>query len=94
MSKQTTKHSDVCDNHNAPALPSDTEMLDWLEAQGSNCYGWEVQTERDYPNVKGCVWLKRNISPRESACLKARDAIAKAMSNSDWKKELVDNERV
>ena len=81
MSEETKKIVDGCDGLNELVRPSDSEMLDWLEAQGSKYYGWDVQTERDYPNVKGCVWLKRNIQPKGRACITARDAIAKAMSN-------------
>lgn len=55
--------------------PTDTEMLDWLEKQGKY-YGWSVQTESDYPNVRDCVWLSRNSS---SGTKTAREAIAKAM---------------
>ena len=56
--------------------PTDTQMLDWLEQQGKGYYFWKMQTERDYPNIKGCAFLMRNST---SGAATAREAIAEAM---------------
>lgn len=39
---------------------NDTEILDWLEAQGRH-YTWAIQLETDYPFVTGCVFVCRNV---------------------------------
>jgi hypothetical protein len=36
---------------------TDKEMLDYLDSLGDDFNKWVLQTEQDYPNVKGCVWL-------------------------------------
>ena len=56
---------------------TDAELLDWLEVQGRS--KWVVQTERDYPYVKGCVWLTRAPTGEHKT---AREAIESAMEDS------------
>jgi hypothetical protein len=64
--------------------PTDKEMIDWLGGKGSKYYGWQVQTPKDPPFVKGCVFLSRNVQPVGSGCYAtAREAIAAAMGRKE-----------
>ncbi len=49
------------ENHEQISIPSDTDMLDWLDKQG-RIYDWSVQLPSDYPNVQDCVFICRNNS--------------------------------
>lgn len=40
-------------------MPTDKEMLDWLDKQGRH-YKWNVQLETDWPQVRDCVFVTRN----------------------------------
>jgi hypothetical protein len=62
--------------------PTDTELINWLNAQGSY-YRWTVQIETDYPFVKRCVFVQRNSTEGEPDI---RTAIIKAMQRQQQTK--------
>lgn len=62
---------------------TDTEMLDWLEQQGSDVYGWSMQTPEDYPYINHCVFLCRNCS---SGFATAREALTDIICKQQIKK--------
>ena len=55
---------------------SDTEMLNWLDQQGSKYNFWKVQLPTDYPHVTGCVFFCRNVS---SGYQSVREALSDRM---------------
>ena len=59
--------------------PSDTDMLNWLDAQGE-CYEWKVQLPSDYPNMRECVFVSRNTMRGHKTI---RDAIADRMKKQN-----------
>ncbi len=62
---------------------TDTQLINWLEKQGSSHLYWKVQTEDDYPHVKGCVFVSRNST---SGYTTLREAVSLAISAGKKKK--------
>lgn len=60
-------------------VPTDADMLNWLDKQGAH-YGWTVQLPSDYPNVRNCVFVCRNTTGGHSTI---REAIAHRMGKSN-----------
>lgn len=61
------------------SAPTDADMLDWLDSQGSY-YGWRVQLPSDYPNVRNCVFICRNTTDGHKTI---REAIADRMEKQN-----------
>jgi len=56
---------------------SDSDMLNFLDQQGSINRYWKVQLPSDYPHVKECVFVCRNSSIGHKTI---REAIAERMA--------------
>jgi hypothetical protein len=61
--------------------PTDTQLLDWLDAQGSY-FKWNCQTETDFPHIRDCIYVSRSST---SGMPDVRTAIIEAMKRLEEK---------